>query len=301
MGVQVSGESADADKSLALLGVGVMGRVLAERLLVAGYSLKVWNRTAARAEPLREFGATPVRTPWEAVSGTPNVITMLADADAITAVLNAGAAEAMSPGTVWLQMGTVGVQTTERLASWADSENILFVDAPVIGTRGPAERGEMVILASGPEKARETVGPILSALGRKTLWLGPAGAGARMKLVVNNWIISLISALAESMALAEGLGVRPEDFVEAIEGGPVGMPSIRERAVAMLERSDDVSWAIRWALKDAQLIHAAAEGCGLNLPVAEASLEQLNEAVGKSLGDADTTRLFSLLSPSGDT
>src|SRR6266508_2635835 len=185
-------------ETIVLLGTGMMGAAMGRNLLRAGFPVRAWNRTSAKVAPLAEEGALAAASPAEAVSGAGIVLTMLADGEAIEATMAgpSGALAALGDGAVWVQSSTVGVDDTERLAAMAGQRGIQFVDAPVLGTRQPAEKGELTVLASGPGSARERCQPVLDAIGSRTLWLGEAGAGTRLKLVVNTWILGLAMAAA---------------------------------------------------------------------------------------------------------
>src|SRR4051794_15486868 len=191
--------------SIAVLGTGIMGAPLARNLARAGFDVRVWNRSRDKAEPLAQDGATVAYEPAEATEGADLVLTMLADAGAVEQVMS-DATDAFDGDETWLQMSTIGLDGTQRCADLAAERGIVFVDAPVVGTKAPAEAGELVVLASGPEGARHRCDPVFDAVGKKTVWLGEAGAGTRMKLVVNAWLVTLVEGLAETVALAEALG-----------------------------------------------------------------------------------------------
>ena len=184
---------------VAVLGTGIMGAPMARNLAAAGHEVTAWNRSAEKAEGIE--GVKAADSVAEAVRGADAVITMLADADAVEAVVR----EALPAldGAVLVQTSTIGPEATARLAEQVPG----LVDAPVLGTKAPAEQGKLVVLASGPEDER--LGPVFDAVGAKTVWLGEAGAGSRLKLVLNTWLLALTEGLAEAIALAGALGVDP--------------------------------------------------------------------------------------------
>src|SRR6202044_179347 len=203
-----SSEAAGAPLRVAVLGAGTMGRGMAHSLLRAGFPVDVWNRTPEPAAQLAADGATAHEDPGNAVRHADVVITMVADAAAVNQVaFELGMLEAMRPGAVWSQMSTIGVSATGELAARVSKErpDVYFVDAPVAGTRGPAENGQLLILASGPDAAKPVLEPVYAALGREVKWLGEAGAGSRLKLVMNSWLVILVEGTAEMMALADSL------------------------------------------------------------------------------------------------
>jgi 3-hydroxyisobutyrate dehydrogenase len=262
---------------VALLGTGVMGAGMARNLLAAGHELRAWNRTRERAEPLAADGATVCEAPAEAAAGAEVVVTMLADDDAVR-----GATDGLSlDGAVWAQMSTVGVATTDALAARAPGA---FVDAPVLGSKPQAERGELTVLASGPA---ERCAPVFDAVGR-TIDLGPEpGAGTRMKLVLNHYVIALVEGVAETVLLAEALGLDPQRFLDVIDGSPMGPPYAKLKGTNMIERRYEPNFSLRLAHKDAGLIAAAAEAAGIDLPLSRVIRERMAAAIAAGHGEHD--------------
>jgi 3-hydroxyisobutyrate dehydrogenase len=270
---------------VAVLGTGTMGAPMARNIAAAGHEVRAWNRSRERAEPLAEHGVQVAETPEAAAAGAEVVVTMLSDGDAVEAV----AAElAFGDGAVWAQMSTVGVEATRRLTARAAEAGVPLVDAPVLGTKAPAEQGQLIVLASGPPGARERCAPVFEAVGARTVALGDEpGASTRMKLVLNAWLVSLVEGLAESVALAEGLGIDPAGFLEIIDGGPLGPPYAKMKGTMMIERSYEPSFSLALAAKDARLALDAAAASGLELPALRAIRAQLERAVEQGHGDAD--------------
>jgi 3-hydroxyisobutyrate dehydrogenase len=266
-------------------GTGVMGAPMARNIAAAGHEVRAWNRTRERAEPLAQHGATVAGTPAEAVDGADVVVTMLSDGAAVEAVV----ADLPFPdGSVWAQMSTVGVEAIERLSARAAEAGVPIVDAPVLGTRAPAEQGQLTVIAAGPPDARERCAPVFDAVGARTVVLGDEpGAATRMKLVLNAWLLALVEGLAESVALAERLGVEPARFLEIIDGGPLGPPYAKMKGTMMIERSYEPSFSLGLAAKDARLALEAAEAQGLELPALRAIRAQLEKAVEQGHGDED--------------
>src|SRR5258708_3958837 len=189
-----------AGPRVAVLGTGLMGCGMARTLLRAGMRTDVWDRTPERTARLTADRAIAHATPAEAVAGADVVITMLPDGPAVMeVVIEQGTLQALRPQAVLAQMSTIGVQETAQLAAIVARErsDIYFVDAPVSGTRQPAESGQLLILASGPDGARVLLAPVFDAIGLRTLWLGPAGSGSRLKMVLNIWLAFLIDGIAE--------------------------------------------------------------------------------------------------------
>jgi 3-hydroxyisobutyrate dehydrogenase len=194
---------------------------------------------------------------------------------------------------VWIQMSTIGVQGTERCAELADDRDVTFVDAPVLGTRAPAEQGNLVILASGPESARPAVDPVFEAVGSRSLWLGEAGAATAAKVAVNSWVVGIVGVLAETLRLCEALGIDPQVFFDAVEGGPLDLGYAKLKGPAMMKRAfDDVSFRLALARKDADLVLAAAADAGLELPVMEGVAKRLRAAEADDHGEKDMAAVF---------
>ena len=278
--------------TVAVLGTGIMGAAMARNLLAAGMEVHAWNRTREKADPLARDGAEVAASPAEAAERAEFMITMLSDTSAVENAVGEGALSALGEGSVWLQMSTLGIEESVRLAEMASRHGVAYVDAPVLGTRQPAEQGELIVLASGPEEVREWCAPLFDAIGSRTFWLGEAGAGTRLKLVVNNWIVGLVGVLAETVAFARGIGVEPEQFLEVIEGGPLGLPYARIKADMMIEDEFPTSFSLALARKDAGLVQEAADAQGLRLEITEAVAARFDEALEAGHGDEDLAAVY---------
>ena len=278
-----------AVRSVAVLGTGIMGAPMARNMAAAGLSVSAWNRTLEKAEPLRSDGVQLADSPAEAVRDRDAVVTMLTDGEAVEAVMagDGGVLAAMGDDSIWIQTSTVGLRAIERLSELAAEAGVPFVDAPVLGTKQPAEQGELLVLASGPDDARERCRPVFDAIGKKTLWLGEAGAGTRLKLVLNSWLLALTAGLGETLALARALDVDPGQFLETIDGAPMGSPYAQLKGKAMIEHSYEPSFPLGLAEKDAALILEAAEPEGLDPRIARAVGERFARAAELGHGEED--------------
>ena len=273
---------------VTVLGTGIMGSAMARNLVSAGLVTTVWDRSPAATAPLAAAGALVAASPAEAVRDANVVITMLPTAEVVNSVMFAGdVVQALAEGAVWAQMGTIGVTETTGIASQLAQlrSDVLFVDAPVSGSKGPAEAGQLLILASGPPAAAAPLRPVFSAIGRKTVWLGEAGQGSRMKLAVNAYMSILIEGVAEALELAARLGIDDTKLAEAIEGGPLDAP-IADAKLHKMERGDFApEFPLEWALKDVDLaIHAAGDD---ELPLLAALSGQWRAAVDAGHGRED--------------
>lgn len=272
---------------VAVLGTGIMGSGMARSLLRAGLSVRVWNRTRAKALPLAEAGARLAGSPEEAVRDADVVLTVLGDGPAVEAALTA-ARPGLRAGQVWLQAATVGIEATARLAALADELGLVYLDSPVSGTREPAEQGKLTVFVSGPQTARPTVEPVLDAIGQKTVWAGATpGEATRLKLVANTWVLTLVGGIAETLNVADALGVDPRVFLDAVAGGPLDSPYLRNKAAAVLSGELAPSFGLSSALKDTRLILAAAEESGARLDLLTASAARFARAVDQGHGDED--------------
>jgi 3-hydroxyisobutyrate dehydrogenase len=275
---------------VAVLGTGIMGSEMSRVLLAAGIPVTAWDRSSDAAAPLGEAGARVAATAPDAVRDAQVVITMVPTSDAVVDVLfDGGVADAFADGAVWAQMGTIGVAATLEIAGRIGQarSDVMFVDAPVSGSKGPAANGQLVILASGPSAAREITEPVFAALGSKTLWLGEAGQGSRMKLVLNAYLAILVEGVAEALELAGRLGFDAAAVDAAIEGGSLDAP-LTDAKLHKMETGDYApEFPLEWALKDVDLSIAAAPGA--NLPLLSAVSRQWHATVAAGHGREDVS------------
>lgn len=260
----------NTETTVAVLGAGgIMGRPMAANLARAGLTVRAWNRTREKAEGID--GATVHDSPSEAIEGADVVLTMLSATDAVLDAV----ADGLSDGVTWLQMSTIGIDGTERCAELAAERGAVFVDAPVLGTKQPAIDGKLLILASGPAEQEQALAPILDAVGARTMWLGDAGAGSRLKLVANSWVLSVVEATAESLALADALGTDPQLLLDAVAGGALDLPYLQMKGKAIIARDFEPAFRLELAAKDAGLVVEAAERHGADLPLHRAIRDQM--------------------------
>ncbi len=272
---------------IGLLGTGIMGAGMARSIIRAGHDLTVWNRSHDKAAPLADDGATVVTDPVDAVRGADVVVTMLYDADSVADVLGQ-VGDAFSDDSVWLQTSTVGLDGVDRLARLARDHGIAMLDAPVLGTKEPAEKGALTVLVGGDESLRERVEPVLDAIGAGTVWVGSElGDGHRLKLVANSWVLSLVTATGQAIGLAQRLGVDPQLFLDAISGGPLDAGYAQLKGKAMLARKFPASFGADGALKDAGLIAAAMESVGMDASVMQAIHDRFVATVDAGHGRED--------------
>ncbi|MCX4726805.1 NAD(P)-dependent oxidoreductase [Streptomyces sp. NPDC090052] len=275
--------------SVAVLGTGIMGAAMARNLCHAGLDVRVWNRTRSKAEPLADVGARVTGTPGEAVEGADVIITMVYDGPAALEAMTA-AGPSLSAGAVWLQSTTAGTEGLLPLAALARQHGLVFVDAPVLGTKAPAESGQLTVLVAGPDSVRDDVAPVLDAIGSRTVWVGndgTTGAATRLKLVCNSWVLTLTHGTAEALALAAGLGVDPAGFLAAVGGGSLDCGYLHLKAQTILTEDYTPSFSVTTAAKDARLIVEAGRAAGVRLDVAAAGAERFRRAGALGHGDDD--------------
>ena len=253
-----------------------MGSGMARNITRAGIGVRVWNRTREKAEPLAEDGAEVLGSPAQAAEGADVVVTMLADVQAVLEAVES-ALPGVGDDVIWLQMSTIGEQGTERCAQFAREHGLAFVDAPVLGTTQPAQEGKLVVLASGPQQLRDRVQPVLDAVGRRTMWAGPAGCGSRLKLAANLWVLTVTEGVAEAVAFTEGMGLDPALLIEAISGGPLDSPYFQLKSNAITERRFEPQFKLKLAAKDARLMEQAMAQHHLDLPLVTAIAQRLAE------------------------
>jgi 3-hydroxyisobutyrate dehydrogenase len=293
-------KGSDVRAVVAVIGAGIMGSAMTRNLVAAGVNTRVWDGSVAATGPLGDAGAVVAASARAAVQDADVVITMLPTADAVESVIfDGGVADAFADGCVWAQMGTIGVEATRRIAGRlaAQRPGVVFVDAPVSGSKGPAEQGQLLILASGPTAAADRVGPVFDILGRKTVWLGEVGQGSLVKLVVNAYMSILIEGVAETLQLADQLGIGHQELAEAIEGGPLDAP-IADAKLHKMDRGDYAAeFPLEWALKDVDLAIGAVGGQAPPLLAALSGQWHAAVAAGHGRQDISAARL-ALATPS---
>src|SRR6185312_570036 len=246
-------------KAVAVLGTGIMGAGMARSLIRAGLDVTVWNRTAEKARPLKHDGARVAEDLTSAVSGSDVVLTMLFDTDAVTTVMEQ-ALPAVGRSALWVQTSTVGLDGTAQLA---DRHGVGFIDAPVLGTRKPAEDGALIVLAAGPHNLREAVAPVFDAIGSRVVWVGErAGDGHRLKLTANSWVLSVVGATAQAVSLAQTLRLDPQLFLDLISGGPLDCAYTQLKGKAMIAGEFPPAFPLGGAAKDSALIAEAMRAAG---------------------------------------
>lgn len=275
------------DVTLAILGTGMIGAPIARHFHRQGFKVHAWNRTATKAQALASDGILVFDTPADAVCGADIIVTVLKDGPSVEQVMLA-ASPSLNKGAIWLQLSTVGIEGIDALVALAAQQGLVFYDAPVQGTRQPAELAQLIVMASGPVAQREVAQAAFDAIGKRTLWVSEqAGASSRLKLALNHWAFALTHGLAESLALAKGMGVNPALLMDVVTGGPMDSGFFQAKAAAILADNYTASFSIANAVKDARLIVDAAEQAGVRVDTAKAGLWRFERALEAGHGDKD--------------
>ena len=266
-------------RRVAVLGTGIMGAGMARSLLRSGLDVTVWNRSPGRAAPLAAAGAQVAGTAPGAVAGVDAVVTMLWDGGSVAEVMT-GALAAAPDGVLWAQTSTVSLHDAGvRLPALAGRYGARYVDAPVLGTRQPAEEGKLLVLAAAPGPHRGPVAPLFDAIAARTVWVSERpGDGTRLKLVANSWVGTIVAATAQAIALAQNLGMDPQVFLDTVRGGAVDTPFLHLKGQAMIAGEFPPSFTVDGAVKDAGLIAAAMRESGTDATLIDAVARQYRKA-----------------------
>jgi len=284
-------------KTVAVLGTGIMGSGMARNLVKAGLDVTVWNRNPGRARPLADAGARIATDVAAAVAGADVVVTMLYDADSVAQVMEE-ALPAMAPDAVWVQTSTVGLEGTDQLAALAARHDVAFLDAPVLGTKAPAEQGTLTVLVGGPSALRDAVTPVFDAIGSKTIWVGDRpGEGHKLKLVANSWVGMVTVGTGQAIALAGALGLDPQLFLDVIAGGPLDLPYAQLKGKSMIAGEFPTSFAVSGVVKDLDLIAAAMRGADVHTDVVDAVAQAFRAADATGHGDEDMAAVVHAFRP----
>jgi len=277
---------------VTVLGTGIMGAGVAGSLLRRGHQVTVWNRDAAKTTRLREAGATVADSPADAVSGAEAVLTVLFDADAVISVLTE-ALPGWNPSAVLAQLSTIGIDGMARVTALAEQNEMSLVDAPMLGTKAPAEQGQLVMLLSGEPALIERLTPVWEAIGSRTVPAGErVGDASALKLAANAWVQSVTALIAQSMAMTEAFGLDPQLFLDAIRGGGTDMPYAHAKGAAMMSSNYEPSFSIDGVVKDLDLIRGAAVNAGVPDEILAVVLEKYQESARDGHGGDDMAAVF---------
>ena len=277
---------------VTVLGTGIMGAGVAGSLLRAGHLVTVWNRDTSKTERLAAAGAVVADSPAAAVAEAEAVLTVLHDADSVIAVVT-DALPGWNPSAVWAQLSTIGIGGTARVAALADRHGLSLVDAPMLGTKAPAESGKLVMLVSGESALVDRLSPVLEAIGARTVVVGERnGDASALKLAANAWVGSITALVAQSLAMVGAFGLDPQLFLDAIKGGATDTPYAHVKGAAMLTANYEPSFAVDGVLKDLGLIREAARAAGVPDEILAAVQDKFENSQRAGHGADDMAAVF---------
>jgi 3-hydroxyisobutyrate dehydrogenase len=277
------------ETKIALIGLGLMGSGMAGRLLDAGYPLTIWNRTPEKIQPLAARGAMVAKSPRQAAAGANVVITMLSDVPVCRDIW-LGRGEAIldtAPGTILVESSTVTVEWIEELDRAAKEHGCELVDAPVTGSKPQAASGQLLFLAGGTIAAVDKITPILRAMGRDVIHVGPGGSGARLKLINNFLSGSQAAALAEALSLIERSGLDRDKALGVLTEGAPGSPIVKVLSGRMVARQYEPNFLLNLMAKDLRYAVSEADRQALDLDMGRAALRVFEHAIAAGQGEED--------------
>ncbi|WP_044890887.1 NAD(P)-dependent oxidoreductase [Myxococcus hansupus] len=284
---------------IGFVGLGNMGLPMAANLLAAGHTLTVWNRTEAKAAPLKAKGAKVAATPAEAARGAEAVFSMLADDAAVGSAVfgKEGIQAGMSPGALHVSSSTISVALSEKLAEAHASAGQRYVAAPVFGRPAAAESKQLWVVAAGPKQDVERCRPLLEALGRGLTVLGENAPAANVVKLSGNFLIaSMMEALAESFALTRKSGIEPKAFLDVFQSVFARSPIFETYAQLIAEEKySPAGFKLKLGLKDMELVLGAARGAEVPMPLASLVKDQFLGGVAQGHGDLDWSALGALV------
>lgn len=275
-------------KRIGFMGLGIMGAAMAANLLKAGFSVTVYNRDKSKMRPLADKGASTADTPRQLADNCDLVIVMVTGPEAIDELLFGldGAAEGLS-GKLCVNMSSVSPAYSRELAVSLEAEGAILIDAPVSGTKKPAEDGTLIILASGPEQAVEDMEDVFKAMGRKVVYCGPAGQGSMMKMMINHLLGVLMHAFAEAVRFGERGGLSMEAMLDVIQSGAVACPMFQAKAGMLVNKDYPANFPLKHMAKDLKFVLDTAFETGAQIPAAQTALGMFHLAQARGLGDMD--------------
>ena len=285
------------NQRIGFVGLGIMGRGMAENLLKAGYDLTVWNRTRSKAEEVGRLGAKVGDTPAQAATGNDVVITMLADPPAIEdAVLGAnGVISGLEKGAILIDCSTVDPTTTAALLEATSAKGARFVDAPVAGSKDAAAKGELILMVGGEEDTIEEVRAILEALSKKIIYAGASGSGTSLKLCFNLVVAHMAAALSQTLVLGVKSGLKPQTIIDTLMAGAIGCKFYEWKGGSILARDFTTHFPTKLMHKDLNLALSAGNLRGVPLPVTAAVEELFAMAKAHGEGDEDFCSVIKVL------
>lgn len=283
---------------VGFIGLGIMGQPMCRNILAAGHDVMVYNRSRDKMRPLIEAGAFGTASVAELVARSEVIITMLSDPAAVWEVVaeTAGVLSALSPGKTYIDMSTVSPDSSREIAAMVRKTGADFLEAPVLGSRKPAVERELVILVGGDPAVAERMEPVLSAMGKKTVYLGEVGKAAHMKLIVNQMMGTLLCVFAEAGLTGLAAGIPAEKILEVVQSSVVGCLAIAIKGREMLvDREFPPNFPLKHAHKDMRLAVLAGDQVGVPTPVTAAAYQLFSIAKERGFGDRDVAAVLRAL------
>ncbi|KAF3450594.1 hypothetical protein FNV43_RR06683 [Rhamnella rubrinervis] len=282
---------------IGFLGIGIMGSPMAQNLLKAGCDVTVWNRTKSKCDPLISLGAEYKSSPEEVAASCDVTFAMLADPESAVDVAcgKYGVVSGMSPGKGYVDVSTVDVETSKFISGHIKTTGALFLEAPVSGSKKPAEDGQLIFLAAGDRSLYETVSPLLDIMGKSRFYLGDVGNGAAMKLVVNMIMGSMMASFSEGLLLSEKVGLDPNVLVEVVSQGAISAPMYSMKGPSMVQSRYPTAFPLKHQQKDLRLALGLAESVSQPIPIAAAANELYKVAKSHGLSDQDFSAVIETL------
>ncbi|KAL0396997.1 UNVERIFIED_CONTAM: Glyoxylate/succinic semialdehyde reductase 2, chloroplastic [Sesamum calycinum] len=282
---------------IGFLGLGIMGSPMAQNLIKAGCDVTVWNRTKSKCDPLISLGAKYKSSPEEVAASCDVTFAMLADPESAVDVAcgKHGAAGGMSPGKGYVDVSTVDGETSKLISAHIKSTGALFLEAPVSGSKKPAEDGQLIFLTAGDKSLYETAAPLLDIMGKSRFYLGDVGNGAAMKLVVNMIMGSMMASFSEGLLLSEKVGLDPKVLVEVISQGAISAPMYSMKGPSMVQSLYPTAFPLKHQQKDLRLALGLAESVSQATPIAAAANELYKVAKAHGLSDNDFSAVIEAL------
>ncbi|KAL1298311.1 hypothetical protein AAHE18_18G023500 [Arachis hypogaea] len=293
----ISNSTSSPAPRVGFLGIGIMGSPMAHNLLKAGVDLTLWNRTKSKCDPLISLGAKYLSSPEEVAASCDLTFAMLADPHSAIEVAcgNHGAANGMALGKGYVDVSTVDVDTSKLISERIKATGALFLEAPVSGSKKPAEDGQLIFLTAGDRNLYETVAPLLDIMGKSKFYLGDVGNGAAMKLVVNMIMGSMMASFSEGLLLSEKVGLDPKVLVEVVSQGAISAPMYSTKGPSMIQSLYPTAFPLKHQQKDLRLALGLAESVSQSTPIAAAANELYKVAKSHGLSDEDFSAVIEAL------
>ena len=284
---------------IGFIGLGIMGSRMAANLRKKGHELVVYNRTREKAQDLLAGGASWADSPAELAKRVNVLVTMLSKPDAVAEVALLGKRsflETLMPNSLWIDCSTVNPSFSKLMAGEAKERSVRFLDAPVGGSKGPAEQGQLLFFVGGDAKDVEAAKPLLDCMGKAVFHVGGHGMGSAMKMVNNILLGQAMVAFSEALAFGESLGMTKQAMFDTLAASPVMAPFLNFKRQKMEKGDYSAEFPLQWMHKDLHLAAETAYETGAALPCANVAKELFTLAMREGLGDQDLTAVYTVLS-----